>query len=170
MWGLAVWGMWQHAHASPCASSHLDAYFSTRFIYCKTMKSYTATVSYYELCMEFLNMKLVAGLQITVGHRTMSDQIWQMSEQNQILIGHNVRPNKIYCLMKKFCFIMLKEKLLFLTKKSGRFPFVIQSTGWILTPAWLNRSSDTDADFSIIFTLANARQFYLSIGSEWPRS
>ena len=70
-----------------------------------------------------------AGLQITVGHRTMSDQIWQMSEQNQILIGHNVRPNKIYCLMKKFCFIMLKEKLLFLTKKAVRFPFVIQSTG-----------------------------------------
>ena len=59
-----------------------------------------------------------AGLQITVGHRTMSDQIWQMSEQNQILIGHNVRPNKIYCLMKKVCFIMLKEKLLFLTKKA----------------------------------------------------
>ena len=55
----------------------------------------------------------ITGLQITVGHRTMSDQIWQMSEQNQILIGHNVRPNKISCLMKKFCFIMLKEKLLF---------------------------------------------------------
>ena len=61
------------------------------------------------------------GLQITVRHRTMSDQIWQMSKQNQILIGHNVRPNKIYCLMKKFCFIMLKEKLLFLTKKAVRF-------------------------------------------------
>ena len=30
----------------------------------------------------------------------MSDQIWQMSEQNQILIGHNVRPNKIYCLIE----------------------------------------------------------------------
>ena len=63
------------------------------------------------------NMDL-SGLQITVGHRTMFDQIWQMSEQNQILIGHNVRPNKIYCLMKKFCFILLKEKLLFLTKKA----------------------------------------------------
>ena len=96
---------------------------------------------------------LYTGLQITVGHRTMSDQIWQMSEQNEILIGHNVRPNKIYCLMKKFCFIMLKEKLLFLTKKAIRFPFVIQSTGWILTPAWLNRSSDTDADFSILLWL-----------------
>ena len=31
------------------------------------------------------------GLQITVGHRTMSDQIWQKSEQNQILMGHYVR-------------------------------------------------------------------------------
>ena len=49
--------------------------------------------------------------------------------KNQILIGHNVRPNKIYCLIKTFCFIMLKEKLLFFTKKAVRFPFVIQSTG-----------------------------------------
>ena len=53
----------------------------------------------------------------------------QMSEQNQILIGHNVRPNKIhvYGLMKKFFFTMLKEKLLFSAKKV-RFLFVIQST------------------------------------------
>ena len=38
----------------------------------------------------------ITGLQITVGHRTMSDQIWQMSEQNQILIGHNVHPKLKY--------------------------------------------------------------------------
>ena len=75
--------------------------------------------------------RLYTGLQITVGHRTnvRTNVIGQMSGQNQILIGHNVRPNKIYCLMKKVCFIMLKEKLLFLTKKAVRFPFVIQSTG-----------------------------------------
>ena len=94
------------------------------------------------------------GLQITVGHLSMSDQIWQMSERNQILIGQNVRSNKIYCLMKKFCFIMLKEKLFFWAKKVG-FTFVIQYNR--LDRACLNFnsflslnwSSETDVDFSI---------------------
>ena len=42
----------------------------------------------------------VEGLQITVGHQTLSNQIWQMSEQNQIVMVHHVIPNKIYCLNK----------------------------------------------------------------------
>ena len=87
----------------------------------------------------------MAGLQITVGHRTMSDQISQMSEQNQILIGHHVRPNKIYCLMKTFCFTMSKEKLLF-DKESRPISFR-KSIDWINFNSCLTRSSDTDGVF-----------------------
>ena len=70
-------------------------------------------------------MHTVPGLQITVGHRTMSNQIWQMSEQNQILIGHNVRPNKIYCHLsdEKFLLNYVKRETPLFDKESRPISF-----------------------------------------------
>ena len=40
-----------------------------------------------------------AGLQITVGHRTMTDQNLLMSDEIQTVIGHNVRT--IFCAFQR---------------------------------------------------------------------
>ena len=78
-------------------------------------------------------IRIAAGLQISaVGRWTMSEQIWKMSEQIRILIGHDVRPNKIYCLMKKFCFIMFERETALFGKESLISFRVIQSTGSIM--------------------------------------
>ena len=74
----------------------------------------------------------IAGLQITVRHRTMSNQIWKMSEQSQILIGPRVRQNIIYCLIKKtFCFMILRETSLPSKESPIFFRQFCSSIDWI---------------------------------------
>ena len=105
--------------------------------------------NYNPILWDHKSVSVQTGLQITVGHCSMSDQICQicwMSERNQIFIPHYVRPNKIYiyiCIVwwKNFALLCWKRNSSFWQRKSD-FLLWFNRLDWACLNFnyWLSRS------------------------------